>query len=241
MLGKIFKKGTKDTKAAASPAKAADSGPDDLIDEDKTIVIDLTSDEQVDPDEVRLQLDDAPSPVPASGTASQRQPEVRTAPAEPGDGDDTEVWTGGSPEEPGPVETPWQAAAGGSTALDASSSAEDEKSRRLIVGWLVVTSEQGRNMSYPVRLGRNKLGRGSGNTIDVQVGDAAISKDNHITLAADPKTQRFFAVPGDSTNLAYVNDEPLLGPQEITDKAVLQVGETVFVFLQFAGNYVAWE
>ena len=96
-------------------------------------------------------------------------------------------------------------------------------------------------MSYPVRLGRNKLGRGSGNTIDVQVGDTAISKDNHITLAADPKTKRFFAIPGDSTNLAYVNDEPLLEPQEITDKAVLQVGETVFVFLQFAGNYVDWE
>ena len=112
---------------------------------------------------------------------------------------------------------------------------------QLLVGWLVIVSETGRGQIYPVRVGRNKLGRGAQNDIAVQVGDASISKDNHLTIAADPKTKRFFAVPGDSTNLAYLNEEPLLEAKEIEDKAVLQTGATVFTFVQFAGNYIDWE
>lgn len=212
MLGKLFGK-----KKEAAKAKTASPGADKLIDEDETIVIDLTSEDHPDPDAVRLQLDEPPErPAPP--------PETAPPTAAAGE-DDTEIWTGpGAPE-----------AAGGlvSDAADTNS--------HLTAGWLVITSENGRGRSFPVKIGRNNLGRGADNAISVQIGDTSISKDNHVTVAADPKTKRFFAIPGDSTNFAYLNDEPLLEPKELEDKAILQIGATVFTFVQFAGNYIAWE
>jgi hypothetical protein len=59
-------------------------------------------------------------------------------------------------------------------------------------------------------------------------------------LAADPKHQRYFLVPGNSTNLAYVDDQPLLESCEIVDKAVIQIGETKVLFIQLFGNYLEW-
>ena len=219
MLGKLF--GRKKEKPKATATALAVEEP---LDEDETIVISLTDDEQPAPAAVRLELEDSPEPGPSSSL----RPEAAKPPRQMVAGraaapDDTQVWTGEDPATTGvPTQPP----------------AED---LALTAGWLVITSEKGRGRSYPVKLGRNKLGRGRENAICIEVGDSTISKDNHVTLAADPKTKRFFAIPGDSTNFAYLNDEPLLEARALEDKAVLQVGATVFTFVQFAGNYVDWD
>ncbi len=59
-------------------------------------------------------------------------------------------------------------------------------------------------------------------------------------IAADPQTQKFYLVAGDSRNLAYLNGTPLLQQAEMVDGDVLQVGETKLAFVQFFGRYVDW-
>ncbi len=233
MLGKLFRKKSSTAAKTGSRARTVDA-PEDLIDEDETIVIDLTSETHPRPEDIRLSLEED-HPVGAAQGETVSPPATTPAPpAGPDAGEDTEIWTGEGP---------------GANAADARQQASrsakpivrEVGDERLTVGWLVVTSDNGRGVSYPVRPGRNKLGRAETNAICVELGDSAISKDGHLTIAADPKSRRFYAIPGDSTNLVYLNEEPLLEAQEIADKAILQVGQTSFVFVQFAGNYVDWE
>lgn len=188
--------------------------PVDVIDEDETIVINLSGSSAVPPEEVRVHMEPAPS------TPSEAPPTPDPAPYS---GDETVVLTTADLErKDGTAPVPAQTA-------------------NAVAGFLCIVSENGRGSGYAVSLGRNKLGRASGNQIHVGVGDNMISQDNHVTIVADPKTRKFHVVPGDSTNLAYLNDEPVLQPGELTDKDILQVGVTSLIFVQYYGNYVDWD
>ena len=110
----------------------------------------------------------------------------------------------------------------------------------LTAGLLILTEGAHRGRVFAVKVGRNRIGRGPENDIVLDTGELAVSKDDHLILAADPKNQQYFLVPGNSTNLAYLDDKPLLESQEIADKAVIQIGGTKLVFIQLFGNYLDW-
>ena len=204
-----------------SPETESEEARPALIDEDETIVINLTGDDSVEPADVRVEFE------------TSEQTTVASAPVHPvaqsKDGDVTEVWTMDETVAP-------TAAA---PSVDAPARAPDASPEHT-AGWLMIIDGEGQGRLFGVSLGRNKVGRGAENEIQIDNGDSAISKSNHVTLAADPKTQRYYLIPGDSTNLAYVSDEPLLQPVEIEDKAVIQLGGTTLTFIQVFGNYVDW-
>ena len=233
MLKKIFGKGRKDDTTRGGERSQAQLDP--MIDEDETIVIDLSGYENPHPDDVRVEIDEpqsAPprpeSPVPALAPASGPDPAGS-------DGEDTVIWTGQSQSNVA------ASAADPVMATEEKRASTTVQSSRLTAGWLVVKEGDCRGRSFTVRVGRNKVGRGNSNAIILDMGDDAISQNNHVTLAADPKTNRYFAIPGESTNFTYLDGEPLLEAQEIRDKSTLQIGETVFVFIQFMGQYVDWD
>lgn len=210
------------------PAKAGPtprSAP--TVDEDETIVVDLMGDQPPSSRNIRLEFETPPAPAvppprPVPDPIGRREPALSHP-----DDDRTEIITVGdlnrsavtATAAPAPSPTPAQA---------------------LVPGWLCVASGPGRGVSHPIRMGRSKVGRGANNQIVLAVGDETISAEAHVTIAADPKTQRFYAVPGDSTNLAYVDGAPLLDAREIKDGAKLQLGMTELVFIQCYGNYVDW-
>jgi pSer/pThr/pTyr-binding forkhead associated (FHA) protein len=199
----------------------------DYVDSDETIVINMSAEERFAPDEVRVQFEaDTAEPDPMAQTpAAPASAPGSTANA---DDDHTQIWTAGEvtsePVQPS-TDTPASAA-----AIDVG----------LTAGLLVLTEGPQRGRVFAVNLGRNRIGRGPENDIILDTGDTAISKDDHLVLAADPKNQRYFLVPGNSTNLAYVDDQPLLESCEIVDKAVIQIGETKVLFIQLFGNYLEW-
>lgn len=195
------------------PSRAADPS----VDGDETIVIQLTDDRTPPPpDEIRLEFEPAAAekPTPASAVTRARA-------AQPGE--DTEVLRIGDLQSP--------------SAARATARPEQEANTS---AWLVVVAGPHRGRCFRIRLGRNTIGRDTGNTVALDVDDDAISKDGHVTVAADPKTRKFFVVPGNSTNLAYVNDQPLLEAREIGDGAKIQLGATMLAFVQFYGKYVDW-
>ncbi len=197
------------------------------VDSDETIVINMSAEEHFAPDEVRVQIDADAADPESAGQAGAAPLSPAGAPSD-ADGDQTQIWTAGeaapdrskaSPGAPAPT-----------AAIDVG----------LTAGLLILTEGPHRGRVYAVNLGRNRIGRGPENDIVLDTGDAAISKDDHVVLAADPKNQRYFLVPGNSTNLAYIDDQTLLESREIADKAVIQIGETKLVFIQLFGNYLEW-
>lgn len=211
-----FAKWRKGSPARPEPAAAA------YVDSEETIVINMSEEERFAPDEVRVQLDAAPA-------APQSKPASPAASA-PSDSDHTQVWTASDAASDRDETLPTDAYANSSAAIDVGVTA----------GLLILTEGPQRGRVFAVNLGRNRIGRGADNDIVLDTGDPAISKDDHLVIAADPKNQRFFLVPGNSTNLAYLDDQPLLETCEIADKTVIQIGETKLVFIQLFGNYLDW-
>ena len=234
-----FAKWRKRSPAQLEPATSA------YVDSDETIVINMSEEERFAPDEVRVQLDAAPAaPEPATQAPAARP--SGPAPADgatDADGDHTQIWTASdaASDRAGPSSEAEQLSpvvtrpSGAGSPL--SSAAIDVG---LTAGLLILTEGPQRGRVFAVNLGRNRIGRGPDNDIVLDTGDPAISKADHLVIAADPKTRRYFLVPGDSTNLAYLDDQPLLDSCEIADKAVIQIGETKLVFIQLFGNYLDW-
>ena len=243
MLGKFFSK-KKGKKEPAQKKAARDTAP--IVDEDETIVINLTAEEKPPAEGIVLK------PVRPEAPSPEAQPEVRLAvSSEPklileqdaappsaavsdgdagkfahDDGDETTVLRTGDlrgdtlPVKPGadPGAAPVQGAAAS----------------------LCIISEASYGRNFVLSIGRNTVGRGAGNDVALDIGDNMISKDAHMSIAADPKTEKFYIVPGESKNLTYLNGEPLLAPSELNDKDKIQVGITEFVFVQYYGNYLDW-
>ena len=115
-----------------------------------------------------------------------------------------------------------------------------EQRENVPAAWLCVVSDHQFGRSFTVLLGRNRIGRGDGNHIRMDIGDSMISKRDHASIVADPKTRTFHIVPGESANLAYLNEQPVLQPEQLSDRDKIQIGMTEFIFVQYFGNYVDW-
>ena len=96
-------------------------------------------------------------------------------------------------------------------------------------GWLVIVSGPGRGAAFPVMRGVSQIGRGTDQTISLDFGDMAISRQNHAAIAYDPATHQFHLGHGGKSNLVRLNGKPLLTTSVVTDKDVIQIGETTLM------------
>ncbi len=93
-------------------------------------------------------------------------------------------------------------------------------------GWLVITSGPGRGAAFPVMRGVSQIGRGADQTIALDFGDMAISRQHHAAIAYDPLTHQFHLGHGGKSNLVRLNGKPLLTTSVVGDGDVIQIGET---------------
>ncbi len=96
-------------------------------------------------------------------------------------------------------------------------------------GWLVVVSGPGRGAAFPVMRGISQIGRGTDQTISLDFGDMAISRQNHAAIAYDPMTHQFHLGHGGKSNLVRLNGKPLLTTTAIGDRDEIQIGETTLM------------
>ena len=99
-----------------------------------------------------------------------------------------------------------------------------------VVGWLVCV--EGPEVGKDYRLfGRiNSIGRAEGNDV-VLAQEHTVSQKNHVRLAYDAKHNNFQLIPGEGTNVTYLNDEPLYVPQKLNAYDVLEMGDTKLIFV----------
>lgn len=96
-------------------------------------------------------------------------------------------------------------------------------------GWLVIKSGPGRGAAFPVMRGVSQIGRGADQTIALDFGDMAISRQHHAAIAYDPTTHQFHVGHGGKSNLVRLNGKPLLSTAVANDGDEIQIGETTLV------------
>jgi hypothetical protein len=96
-------------------------------------------------------------------------------------------------------------------------------------GWLIIKAGVGRGAAFPLSQGVSQIGRGSDQTVSLDFGDMAISRQNHAAIAYDAATHRFHIGHGGKSNLVRLNGKPLLSTEEIGEGDEIQIGETTLV------------
>lgn len=96
-------------------------------------------------------------------------------------------------------------------------------------GWLVIKAGPGRGAAFPVMRGVSQIGRGTDQTISLDFGDMAISRQHHAAIAYDPMSHQFHLGHGGKSNLVRLNGKPLLSTAVVGDGDEIQIGETTLV------------
>ncbi|WP_224814341.1 FHA domain-containing protein [Hasllibacter sp. MH4015] len=130
----------------------------------------------------------------------------------------------------------------GGAARDAAEQAEvaDAPDVPPVVGWLVVTEGPGRGASLPLVAGMNSIGRGKENAVQVDFGDATISRDPHAFVTYDAEARKFHLSHGGKTNIVYLNDAPVLASETLENGAQVRIGATHLRFVAFCGPDFDW-
>jgi hypothetical protein len=129
-----------------------------------------------------------------------------------------------------------------SSAAAGTAAAADDLPEGPVVGWLVVIEGPGRGKSVTLGYGMNTIGREPGNRVILPFGDMQISRTKHATVTYDPRGRKFFIQHGESSNLTYVGELPVLSPVELKSGEIIRLGDTtVLKFIPLCGDDFNWD
>lgn len=109
---------------------------------------------------------------------------------------------------------------------------------RFVVGWLVGLSGASRGESYPVRIGRNVLGRDRRS--DIVINDEQASS-HHADLVFRPEERRFILMDHNSTNGTYVNEAEIEPRRDLIDRDIVRIGSLRFLFVPLCNEAFYWD
>ena len=109
---------------------------------------------------------------------------------------------------------------------------------RYVVGWLVGLSGAGRGESFPLRIGRNVLGRDRRS--DIVINDDQASA-HHADLVFRPEERRFILMDHNSTNGTYVNEAEIEPRRDLVTRDVVRIGSHRFLFVPLCSEDFYWD
>lgn len=113
-----------------------------------------------------------------------------------------------------------------------------ESQKRYVVGWLVGINGASRGESYPVRMGRNVIGRDRKS--DIVINDDQASS-HHADLVFRPEEKRFILMDHNSTNGTYVNEAEIEPRRDLAPKDVIRIGSHRFLFMPLCHDGFHWD
>ncbi|MEO0830357.1 MAG: FHA domain-containing protein, partial [Pseudomonadota bacterium] len=108
------------------------------------------------------------------------------------------------------------------------------------VGWLVVIAGPGRGTQFSLHSGLAQIGRDDDQAVQLDFGDAAISRSNHASVAFDPETNAFLLGHGGKSNIVRLNGTPLLSTESLVSGDLIRVGETMLRFVAMCDEEFNW-
>ena len=112
------------------------------------------------------------------------------------------------------------------------------QAKRYVVGWLIGLTGAARGESFPVRIGRNVLGRDRRS--DIVVNDDQASS-HHADLVFRPEERRFILMDHNSTNGTYVNEAEIEPRRDLAAKDIVRVGSHKFLFVPLCNEGFYWD
>lgn len=109
-----------------------------------------------------------------------------------------------------------------------------------VVGWLVCIEGDHYGESFPLKSGRNFIGRNTNMDVAL-VGDMSVSRERHAIVIYEPKAKCFIAQAGDARELFYLNDNVVLNNEAMKNYDVLSVGNEKLLFVGLCGPQFSWE
>ncbi len=108
------------------------------------------------------------------------------------------------------------------------------------VGWLTCIEGDHYGKSFPLKSGRNFIGRNP--DMDVALtGDQSVSRERHAVLIYEPRAKCFIAQAGDARELFYLNDKVVLNNEMMKNYDILSVGNEKLIFVALCGPEFSWE
>jgi hypothetical protein len=108
------------------------------------------------------------------------------------------------------------------------------------VGWAVVIHGPGRGNAFPLSAGMSSVGRGEGQTVRLDFGDAAISREGHAHIAYDPEVRTFLLGQGGKSNIVRLNGRAVVSTEPMEDGAQIKIGETILMLKTLCGPDFDW-
>ena len=110
--------------------------------------------------------------------------------------------------------------------------------QRFVVGWLVGISGTSRGESFPIRIGRNVLGRDRRS--DIVINDDQASS-HHADLVFRPDERRFILMDHNSTNGTYVDEAEIEPRRDLNGKEIVRIGSHRYVFIPLCHDGFYWD
>lgn len=110
--------------------------------------------------------------------------------------------------------------------------------KRYVVGWLVGLNGASRGEAFPVRMGRNVIGRDRKS--DVVINDDQASS-HHADLVFRPEEKRFILMDHNSTNGTYVNEAEIEPRRDLATNDVIRIGSHRFLFTPLCHEGFHWD
>jgi FHA domain len=120
----------------------------------------------------------------------------------------------------------------------AAAASDAVSSKRYVVGWLIGLNGTARGESYPLRMGRNVLGRDRRS--DIVVNDDQASS-HHADLVFRPEERRFILMDHNSTNGTYVNEVEIEPRRDLASKDIVRIGSHRFLFMPLCHDGFYWD
>jgi len=166
-----------------------------------------------------------PEPVRAAAPSAARVPLANPAPA-------------AAPAPPVRQTSPSLVAAPMERTVAVQKLDAEGQPKRYVVGWLVGLNAGARGEAYPVRMGRNVLGRDRRS--DVVINDDQASS-HHADLVFRPEERRFILMDHNSTNGTYVNELEIEPRKDLATRDVVRIGGHRFLFVPLAIDGTMWD
>jgi hypothetical protein len=110
--------------------------------------------------------------------------------------------------------------------------------KRYVVAWLVGLNGAARGESFPVRMGRNIIGRDRHSDIVIHDDQAS---SHHADLVFRPEEKRFILMDHNSTNGTYVNEAEIEPRRDLAAKDVIRIGAQRFLFTPLCHDGFHWD
>lgn len=109
------------------------------------------------------------------------------------------------------------------------------------VGWMLVVEGPGRGHCFAITAGMAQIGRAEDQAIQLDFGDAAISRNNHAAIVYDPEEQKFLLGHGGKANIVRLNGKPVISNEDLADGDKISIGDTVLQLKTLVGEDFTWD